>query len=230
MKVERRPTSTATTNTSLGNRAGSPLVTSTGAHPMAVLLFGKRPPRLVDRRKFPKLRKALRKAEALKERIAEIAGQAPDEMSIALCEGGNASISRDGQIALGTELLERHQHDDDFLVAVLGHEIGHQPWTWPGVEAFSGLNRAQLNALFREEEAKADRFAGRVLAELTADPESVCRFLLQSEAFEGKKPADYYPAEVRAKMIKQSFTRRRRALQDALAHYPGLAARARDLR
>jgi hypothetical protein len=196
---------------------------------MAVLLFGKRPPRLVDKRRYPRLRRALRKLEAVKDQIAEVAGRHPGELSIELCEGDNASISRGGQIAIGVELLGRHKDDDDLMVAVLGHEIGHQPWTWPNHD-LSRLTRKQLDALYREEEAKADRFAGRVLADLGADPDSVCEFLLAAERFESKKPVDYYPAEVRARMIRQAFGRRKRSLRDALAYYPALAARSRDLR
>jgi hypothetical protein len=229
MKVEPRAATTTTTTTTLGGGAGTPWVQQAAGHPMAVLLFGRRPPRLVDPKKHPKLRKALRKLGALKEQIAELAGKSPDELSVALCEWSNACISREGQIAVGVELLERYQGNDDMLVAVLGHEVGHRPWTWPDIDA-SRLTLAQRNALCREEEAKADRFAGKVLADLGADPEAVCRFLVAAEGFEGKKPADYYPADVRARMIKQAFTRRKRALTDALAYYPGLAARSRDLR
>ncbi len=231
MKVELRPsatTSAGTAGTSLGQ--GSPFIRNPGAaHPMAVLLFGKRPPKLVDKKKHPKLKRALRKLEAVKEQIAELAGQAPNELSIALCEGGNASISRQGQIAVGVGLLEQYQGNDDLLVAVLGHEIGHQPWTWPD-EDLSHLNKAQLDALYREEEAKADRFAGKVLADLGASPDAICHFLEAAEAFEAKKPSDYYPADVRAKMIRAAFGRRNRSLRDAMAYYPGLLARSRDLR
>ncbi len=228
MKVTGRPSASSSTQTQLGQ--GSPFIRNPGAaHPMGVLLFGKRPPRLVDWREHPRLRKALRKLSALKEQIAELAGQSPDELSIALCEGGNASISRQGQISVGVELLERHGGDDDLLVAMLGHEIGHQPWTWPEGD-LSHLSRKELDALYREEEAKADRFAGRVLADLGGNPGSICKFLLEAHSLEARPPSDYYPAPQRAQLIQQTFARRSRTLRDALAHYPELAARARDLR
>jgi hypothetical protein len=205
MKVT--PTSVQTsTSTSLGGRppviAPRPQV-----HPMGVLLFGKKPPRLLDRRRFPKLKKALRKLEHIKEEITELMGLSGDELSIELCEGSNASISRDGRIAVGVELLEEHQDDNDFLVGVLGHEIGHQPWTWPN-DDLSRLNRKQLNQLYKDEEAKADRFMGRVLADLDSDPDAICRFLAEHEAFEGKTAPDYYPAKVRVSMIRSSFRKR----------------------
>ncbi len=184
-----------------------------GMHPMSVLLFGKRPPRAVDRRKHPKLGKKLRKLEYVKDQIAELLGRQGEELPLELCEGENACISRDGKISLGVELLERHGDDDDLMVAVLGHEIGHQPWTWPEQLDPRGMTKAKLDALYREEEAKADRFAGRVLAELGASPDSLCEFLRAHEAFEAVKPSDYYPAETRARIIRSAFQRRGRSLE-----------------
>ena len=229
MKVQGRPAAASSTATSTGAGAQAYFPKRLEPHPLSVLLFGKRPPKLVDKRKHPKLKKALRKLEAIKDQVAELAGQSPGELSIELCEGGNASISRQGQISVGVELLERHQGNDDLLVAVLGHEIGHQPWDWPEGD-FSKMTKRQMDALYREEEAKADRFAGRILADLGADPDAVCEFLLAAERFEAHKPSDYYPADVRAQMIRQAFSRRRSALARTLSLYPELAARARDLR
>lgn len=198
-------------------------------HPMGVLLFGKRPPKKVDKKKHPRLGKALRKLEALKEQIAPFAGAGGGELELELCEGDNASISRDGTLHVGVELLEEHQRDDDFLVAVMGHEIGHAPWTWPNFD-LSRLTRAQRDQLYRDEEAKADRFAGRILAELDADPRSVCRFLIAAERFEQHPPTDYYPAETRAKQIQEAFTRRRRLLEVRARGVAGIARRPKDLR
>ena len=71
---------------------------------------------------------------------------------------------------MGEQLLEEHAQDDELLVGIIGHEIGHRPWTWPKPEQLQGLTRAQLNQLHRDEEAKANRFAGRVLADLGLTP------------------------------------------------------------
>jgi hypothetical protein len=218
---------TLTTNTAAGGQSAAQV--QGRPHPVAVLLFGKRPPKLVDRKRYPKLKKALRKLEYVKGQIAELLGVADNQFSVELCEGDNAFISREGQIAVGVELLEKHQDDDDLMVAILGHEMGHQPWSWPDGD-LSHLNRAQLQKLYREEEAKADRFAGRVLAELGASPDAVCRFLVGNERFEGHAPSDYYPAKTRAAMIRRAYRERRRALKEGHALFPALAARARDLR
>ena len=111
------------------------------------------------------------------------------------------------------------------LVAIIGHEMGHQPWTWPTSDV-SRLTRAQLNAMAREEEAKADRFAGRVLAELDASPKAICAFLRAAEAFEEHKPQDYYPAEVRASMITSACDRRTRRREAGRAVFGGSPTRA----
>jgi hypothetical protein len=196
---------------------------------MAVILFGKRRPRRVDKRKYPGLRRALRKLEGIKDQIAELAGFPASEIELGLCEGGNAFISHDAEISVGVGLLSRHQQDDDLLVAVLGHEIGHQPWSWK-VPDVSGMTRADLDHLRREEEAKADRFAGRALADLGADPESICRFLLDAARFESHPPGDYYPAEDRARMIRDAFRRRESSRRNARASLGELMPKTRELR
>jgi hypothetical protein len=215
------------TNISAGHQA--PWIRRAEPHPLSVLLFGKRPPKLLDRRKYPRFKKAMRKLDDVKDQIAEIMGQVPAQLEVQLAEGANASISREGRIAVGIDLLGRHEKDDDLWVAILGHEIGHAPWTWPR-GSLGNLTKAQLDALYREEEAKADRFAGKVLAELGGNPEAICRFLIAAEQFEGNTPSDYYPAPVRAAMIRQAAANRSRILQDAGALFPELLLRGRDLR
>ncbi len=208
MKIQ---SSLLSTQTSLGARQ-PPLLARAQPHPLAVLLFGKRPPKRVDRRRHPKLRRALKRLEGIAEQISEHVA-AGRKFPIDLCEGDNASISRDGRIAIGVELLGEHPDDDDLWVAILGHEIGHRPWTWPQGD-LSRMKPRQLEALYRAEEAKADRFAGRMLAELDADPAAVCAFLLAHEAFEGGQASRAYdPAPQRAALIRAAFEKRRRALQ-----------------
>ncbi len=110
----------------------------------------------------------------------------------------------------------------------MGHEIGHQPWTWPEGD-MGPLTKKDLDAMYREEEAKADRFAGRVLAEMGANPDAVCEFLKSAEKFEAHKPTDYYPADVRAQMIDDAYKRRHRAIESGNVSILALR-RIRDLR
>jgi predicted Zn-dependent protease len=230
MRVNGSPLAPAgTASTSTGG--GAPLwwPGSVAPHPMSVLLFGKRKPRRVDKRKYPGLRKALRKLEGIKDQLAELAGFPAADIEIELCEGDNAFISHDAQISIGVGLLSEHEHDDDLLVAVLGHEIGHRPWSWK-VPDVSTMTRAEIDQLRRDEEAKADRFAGRVLADLGADPESVCRFLLSAAKFETHPPSDYYPAADRARMIRDAFRRRDASLRNARSVLGELMPKTRELR
>ena len=210
---------------------GSPLwwPGSLEPHPMSVILFGKRRPRRIDKRKYPGLRKAMRKLGEIRDQISELAGFPAADIGLELCEGSNAFISHDAEISVGVGLLARHQYDDDLLVAVLGHEIGHQPWSWK-LPDLTTMRRAEIDHLRREEEAKADRFAGRVLADLGADPESVCRFLLGAAKFETHPPSDYYPAEDRARMIKSAFRRRESSRRNARAVLGDLLPNTRELR
>ncbi len=219
--------SSSTLSTNVGLRQTATPV-RTEPHPLNVLLFGKRPPRLIDPRRHPKVGKGLKKLEHAKDQIAELAGHLGQELSIALCEGNNACISRDGQIAFGVELLEHHQDNDDLMMAILGHEIGHQPWFWPEGD-LGPMTQKQLDALFREEEAKADRFAGRVLADLKADPKAIGAFLKAHAKFEAAKPSDYYPADVRAEMIAKAFAQRKTDLESRVLS-PAMKRRMSELR
>jgi hypothetical protein len=200
-----------------GQGSGTPVLRSP-QHPVGVLLFGKRAPKLVDKRKFPKLKKGLKRLEDMTEHIALLVGRNGErEFDLQLCEGDNASISRDGQIAFGVDLLDAHQENDDLLLAVLGHEIGHQPWSWPG-GSMASLSKSALEQMYREEEAKADVFAGRVLAEMGGSTEAIEAFLRESaKGFEAKQNNEYYPVEVRIEMIRKSFQRRKRMLNRASA-------------
>lgn len=225
MKISAQTTQTTTSS----QAGGSPWIHRPDAGPLGQLLFGKRPPKRVDRRKYPSLKKALKKLDLSKQQIAEALGAPESFFSIELAEGSNASINRQGQIAFGLELLDRHQRDDELLVAVLAHEIGHAPWTWPSGD-LGRLTKKQIDHIYKEEEAKADRFAGKALAELGLSPDAVCEFLLHAAKFETHPPSDYYPAAERAALIRETFGKRRRVLQNVAHLSPRVLQRMRELR
>ena len=216
------------TSTSL-QTGGSPWVARPDAGPLGQLLFGKRQPRLVDRRRYPSLKKALKKLDLSKSQIAEALGAPEAFFSVELAEGGNASINRQGRIAFGLELLDRHQREDELLVGILAHEIGHAPWTWPDGD-LGHLTKKQIDHIYREEEAKADRFAGKALAELGLSPDAICGFLETLAKFETHPPSDYYPATERAELIRATFNRRRGTLERVSHLSPRVLQRMRELR
>ena len=217
------------TSTSLTGQQTPFIPLRTTPHPMMVLLFGKRPPRRIDARRYPSLKRALRKLRAISGQVAELVGRDEDDFPLSLCEGENAAIGQDSELFIGVDLLQEHERESDLLLGITGHEIGHKPWTWPR-GGLGRLTRAQLNAMYREEEAKADRFAGRAFADLGGDPEPLCDFLLSHATFEGKKSEEYYPAPVRVRMIREAYQRRMRALRTGHAILGATSARTRELR
>ncbi len=225
MKISSQALSTSV---STGQQSSMPRI-SGAPQSIDIVLFGKRPPRLVDPRRFPHLKKAMRKLGMAKDQLADVLGVTENTFSLALAEGENACINRDGQIAFGYQLLEKHEYDDALLVAVMAHEIGHQPWKWPKGD-LSHLTKKAIDSISREEEARADRFAGKALADLAVSPDPICDFLLRHGKFEKHPPADYYPAEMRVEMIQAAFSKRRKALNTAAHLSPRALERQRQLR
>jgi hypothetical protein len=225
LKISAQTLSTTTSS----QAGGSPWIHRPDAGPLGQLLFGKRQPKLVDRRKYPSLKKALKKLDLSMLQIVEALGAPEEFFSIELAEGSNASINRQGQIAFGLELLEEHQRENELLVAVLAHEIGHAPWTWPS-KLLGRFTKKQIDHIYREEEAKADRFMGRALAELGIPPDAICEFLLKLAKFETHPPSDYYPAKDRAAMIRDMFRKRKRLLDSVMHLNPRVLQRQRELR
>lgn len=196
---------------------------------MAVLLFGKTPPRRLDKRRFPHLKKALRKLAHVAGEIAENLGASSEDFSPELCEGYNACITREGDILFGAELLEKHQDDDDLMMAILSHEIGHDPSHWPQGN-MGRITKKIRDQIYRKEEDKADRFMGKQLADLGANPDPICKFLSRAKKFETHHSTEYYPAEVRADTIRTAFTARKRALKRRSQLVFGSPVRLRELR
>src|SRR5262245_53548341 len=115
MPVKIAPRALSTSTSTSGQLGGSPWIARPGSTPLGALLFGKKPAKLVDKRKYPSLKKGLKKMELSKDQIAEALGAPESFFNVELCEGGNASINRQGQIAFGVDLLDKHQKDDELL-------------------------------------------------------------------------------------------------------------------
>jgi len=125
---------------------------------------------------------------------------------------------RIGLAANGTEV--------DLLVGVIAHEIGHRPRRWAEHKRSQPRSKDELHELCRLEETYADFFAGRALAELglTADP--VCDFLLALEKHDGDTPhPEYFPAKLRAEVIREGYTDGKRQSDTRKKMFPELARR-----
>ncbi|MFN0061841.1 MAG: hypothetical protein ACKVPX_04910 [Myxococcaceae bacterium] len=207
MRVD--PSGLQTFTTFAGQSGRPPLIVQ--PHPMAVLLFGKRPPRRVDARRYPSLKKALRKLLGIRDDVAALIGLDGDDFPLSLAEGSNASISQHCEVFIGLQLLAKHERDTDLLVGIIGHEIGHNPRDWPRLPP-AGISQKKRLEIVRLEEDKADRFSGRAMADLGASPEPLCIFLENHAGFESKANAEYFPPDVRARSIRDAYRRRMRRL------------------
>jgi hypothetical protein len=169
------------------------------------VLFGKTKPPILDPSMFPHL---LRKFQVLKKyrrKIASMIGDAEDEYPMVLADGTIAMIDGDGRIYLGAKFLEEEGDDPDVLVGTLAHEIGHRPKRWGQYRVERDLTKEEMQAICREEEAKADAFAGTALAEMRLSPEPIVEFL---RAIQDKPHPEYFPVDVRADIILEAHKSR----------------------
>jgi hypothetical protein len=207
---------------SLPPRAGtlSPQVQQTEPwQDVQTVLFGAQLPKVLDISQFPQLAEQMRWLKKQKTKLAEFAGDADAEYEIVLAEGRSACIDPEGRIYLGAELVDISDAVPELLIGVLAHEVGHRPKTWKAYP--KGQGRQELAQLARDEEAKADRFAGRALAALGCSPAQLCNFLRKVGHFE-KQPENYYPVETRVQMIIEAHAAeaaRTRAAQKLFPHF-----------
>jgi len=190
--------------------------------PLGQVLFGKVKPKKLDARDYPHLKKQLKKAKAMKRKLAFLAGDDDDEYEIELADHELAMIDDKGTIYLGAEFLERYGDDDEVLAGVLGHEVGHRPKTWPKVPADVRLTVAERQQLAREEEGKADWFAGRALAELGYAPDQICRLLKHLDG-RGNPSKEYYHVNTRIEIIREAFGSQQRRRKTLKSMFPEAA-------
>jgi hypothetical protein len=170
------------------------------------VLFGKAKPPLLDPALFPQLAEQLQLLRKYKKKLATMAGDSDDEYSLYLADGTIAMIDAEGRIFVGAEFLATCTNLPEVLVGVLAHEIGHRPKRWKQYKSQRQLSQQELHRLCRHEETRADIFAGKALAEMELDCQPLITFLLQLE--QGPHP-DYFPAETRGEIIRESHQNRR---------------------
>jgi hypothetical protein len=185
-----------------GQRAGE--VGPIGKQIQQVLFGGTKPP-ILDPAQFPGLMAQIALLKKYRRKIASMAGDDEDEYPMVLADGTIAMIDSEGRIYMGVSFLETQGGSPGTLVGVLAHEIGHRPKRWDAYRIERELTQGELQAICREEEAKADAFAGMALAEMNLSPDPLIEFL---HVIQDKPHPEYFPANVRAEIIRDAHTAR----------------------
>lgn len=171
-------------------------------------LFGKVIPRQVNVADYPELAGILALLNKCRKKFATMHGDRDEEYVIVLSEGASAMIDKHGTIYMGVSFLRGCLQYVEVPIGALAHEIGHRPKKWFG-ERFQvhqpGLTRAEIEALCREEETRADIFAGKGLAELGYSCEPLIDYL---KAVQTRPHPEYHPWEVRAEVIRDAHAGR----------------------
>lgn len=165
-------------------------------------LFGKKKPPTLDEEEFPEVKMTLGMLNGYRRKFASIIGDPESDYSLQLADGTIAMIDSHGTIFLGIKFLRQFKDNPEVLVGVLAHEIGHRPQRWNEYKEKQKLKPSELESLCRYEETRADLFAGRALAEVGMNCEPMINFLEVIE--EGPHP-EYFPADLRAEIIREGF-------------------------
>ncbi len=169
------------------------------------VLFGKVKPPILDPAHFPMLAAQIALLKKFRKKIVSMAGDSEEEYPMVLADGTIAMIDSEGRIYMGVEFLEAEGDSPATLVGVLAHEIGHRPKRWDAYRIARDLSPEEMHAVCREEEAKADTFAGMALAEMNLPPDPLIEFL---HAIEDKPHPEYFPARVRGEIIREAHEAR----------------------
>ena len=166
-------------------------------------LFGRVQPRQVDASVYPDLAALLRLLNRFRRKFARLLGDNEDDFEIVLADGATAAIDAKGTIYMGVAFLRAYRHTPEVLLGALAHEIGHQPKRWQKLQkaTLRAITAAELTALCRHEEIRADMFAGRALAEVEMDCEPVISFLISHEI---RPHPEYLPATERGEVIRKA--------------------------
>lgn len=165
-------------------------------------LFGKKKPEELDEDDFPELEELIKDLDRYRRKFVSMAGDAEKDYRLQLADGTIAMIDAHGVIFLGVKFLKQFKDNREVIIGALAHEVGHRPQRWAEYKAKKNLSKDELEELCRYEETRADLFAGQGLAEMGLSPEPMIRFLENIE--EGPHP-DYFPAKMRADVIREGY-------------------------
>ena len=170
-------------------------------------LFGRVAPRQLNAEDFPDLAAILRALNKHRIKLATMHGDDEDEYRIVLADDTIAMIDKDGTIFMGASFLYSCQREIEIPVGVLAHEMGHRPKRWKEsrYQLHHELTQPEMQAICREEETRADIFAGKGLAELGYDCEPLIAFLRKVQT---RPHPEYFPADVRAEVIREAHAGR----------------------
>lgn len=180
---------------------GQPGEVATVGRQVQQVLFGGAKPVILDPAMFPHIAAQLMMLKKFRRKITSMIGDSEDEYPMVLADGTIAMIDSEGRIYMGARFLEEQSDEPGVLVGALAHEIGHRPKRWGQYRVERELSKDEMQAICREEEAKADAFAGTALAEMNLSPEPIVEFLREIQA---KPHPEYFPVEVRADIIKEA--------------------------
>jgi len=183
-------------------------------------LFGRITPRQLNIADFPDLAAIIRFLNRCRKKLATLHGDPETDYEIVLADGTIAAIDKDGKIFVGAGFLMAYAHEPSVLVGALAHEIGHRPKRWkePKYQMRKELTPQDIQAICREEETRADIFAGKGLAELGFDCEPLIDFLKRVQV---KPHPDYFSAEVRGDVIREAFGGRDYSVKQRQKLFPG---------
>jgi hypothetical protein len=168
-------------------------------------LFGGIKPPILDPAHYPQLMAQLLLLQKYRRKITSMIGDDEDEYPMVLADGTIAMIDSEGRIYMGASFLGSQANAPGVLVGALAHEIGHRPKRWAQYRVERDLTREEMQAICREEEAKADAFAGTALAEMGLPPDPLINFLI---SIEDKPHPEYFPVDVRAEIIRDAHKSR----------------------
>ncbi len=165
-------------------------------------LFGRPRPQVLDEEGSPELAAVLATLRLFRGKLDMLAGEPPGGLLL-LSQDIIAAIDEQATIYVGSTFVSTYQQQLDLLVGAIAHEVGHRPRYWQGLrdKLAPGLTQADLDLICRQEEIRADVFAGRGLARLGMAAQPLADFVVRV----GVQPHPHYLlGEERAKIILEA--------------------------